>query len=88
MESLQVLKVSVEPVGSFGNEETFYARMSRDGRITIPKLTLKLLQEDAEESLVGSALKVEIEPCKQVEDVKRQLKDERGRSDRRIMRTR
>lgn len=61
METQQVLKVNVKP-GSFGNEETFYAKMNTSGRITIPKLTLELLQEDDEESLVGSVLKVEIEP--------------------------
>lgn len=61
MEPQQVLKVTVEPEG-FLSKETFYAKMNMDGRITIPKLTLKLLQEDSEESLVGSVLDVELEP--------------------------
>jgi bifunctional DNA-binding transcriptional regulator/antitoxin component of YhaV-PrlF toxin-antitoxin module len=68
METQQILKVNVKPAGSFGNEETFYAKMNTSGRITIPKLTLELLQEDDEESLVGSVLKVEIEPCEEVEE--------------------
>jgi hypothetical protein len=68
METRQVLKVNVKPADSFGNRETFYAKMNGSGRITIPKLALELLQEDDEESLVGSVLEVEIEPCKEVEE--------------------
>jgi hypothetical protein len=35
----------------------------RDGRLTIPKLTLKLLQEDEEKSLEGCVLEVTVEPA-------------------------
>jgi hypothetical protein len=64
MESQQVLKVTVKAGDSFGSEETFYAKISRDGRITIPKLTLELLRdEDDEESLVGSVFEVQLEPA-------------------------
>ena len=38
MEPQQVLKATVKAGGSFGNGETFYAKMNRDGRIAIPKL--------------------------------------------------
>jgi hypothetical protein len=62
LEPQQVLKVEVKPGGPFGNEETFYAKMNRDGRITIPKLTLELLTNEDEESLVGSIFKMELEP--------------------------
>jgi hypothetical protein len=37
--------------------------MTEDGRLTIPKLTVKLLQQGTEESLEGSVLKVTIEPA-------------------------
>ena len=61
MEPSQVLRVGVKPADSFGDIERFYARMNKDGRITIPKLTLDLLQ-DGEEGLVGKVLAVELEP--------------------------
>jgi len=43
-ESGQVLKVTLAVANSFGAWETFYARMDKSGRITIPKLTLLLLK--------------------------------------------
>jgi hypothetical protein len=42
METNQVLKVKVRVAGSFGSER-FLARMTKDGRLTIPKLAFKLL---------------------------------------------
>ena len=62
MEANQVLKVNVRIAGSFVDER-FLARMTRDGRLTIPKLTLKLLQEGKEESLEGCVLEVTVEPA-------------------------
>jgi len=62
MEVCQVLKVNVRIAGSFV-DESFLARMMRDGRLTIPRLTLKLLQEDEEEGLEGRVLKVTVEPA-------------------------
>jgi hypothetical protein len=62
MEACQVLRVNVRIAGSFV-DEWFLARMTRDGRLTIPKLTLKLLQEGEEESLEGSVLEVTVEPA-------------------------
>ena len=62
LESTQVLNVSVKVVGSFGVREEFYARMSKDGRITIPKLFVDLLKEE-EESLVDYALEVILSPA-------------------------
>jgi bifunctional DNA-binding transcriptional regulator/antitoxin component of YhaV-PrlF toxin-antitoxin module len=65
MEPQQVLKVKVNAGSPIGSKETFYAKMSRDGRIAIPKLTLELLRnEDDEESLVGSIFEVQLEPAK------------------------
>jgi hypothetical protein len=62
MEERQVLKVNVRIEGSFG-DEWFLARMTKDGRLIIPKLTLKLLQEGEEGSLEGSVLEVTVEPA-------------------------
>jgi hypothetical protein len=60
MESDQVLKVNVKIEGSFG-DEWFLGKMTKDGRLTIPKLALKLLQEGEEGSLEGSVLEVTVE---------------------------
>jgi hypothetical protein len=61
MEADQVLKVNIRIAGSFGGEK-FLVRMAKDGRLTIQKLTLKLLQAGEEESLEGSVLVVTVEP--------------------------
>ena len=61
MEPDQALQVIV--TSENWNEETFIARMSADGRITIPKLTLKLLQSNAE-SLSGTVLEVTLQPVR------------------------
>ena len=58
-EPSQVLKVKVETANL--REEEFYARMGKDGRLTIPKLTLELLQQE-DESLAGSVLEITLEP--------------------------
>jgi len=63
MEPQQVLKAKVKVGHSFGNEETFYARMNRDGRIAIPKLTLELLTNEDEESIVGSVFGAKLGPA-------------------------
>jgi hypothetical protein len=42
-----MLRADVKIAGSFGDER-FLARMTKDGRLTIPISTLKLLQEDEE----------------------------------------
>ena len=57
-----MLKVNIRIEGSFG-DEWFLARMTKDGRLTIQKLTLKLLQEGEEESLEGCVLEVTVEPA-------------------------
>jgi hypothetical protein len=65
MESQQVLRVRVKAEGSFSGGEGFYARMSGNGRITVPKLTLNLLQSEGndEKSLVGYVLEAQLEPA-------------------------
>jgi hypothetical protein len=65
MESKQVLKILVRRAGAYGQEEWF-GRMNVDGRITIPKLTLSLLQDEPDEkSLVGNVLEVTLLPSGQ-----------------------
>jgi hypothetical protein len=62
MEANQVLKVNVRIEGSFV-DEWFLARMTKDGRLTVPKLTLKLLQESEQQNLEGSVLEVTVGPA-------------------------
>lgn len=67
MEPSQVLKVKVRPLGAFDQKECSFCKMSGDGRITIPKLTLSLLQDrdSGGKSLVGHILEVQLEPSGQ-----------------------
>ncbi len=67
MEPSQVLKVQVGAEGGYGRKECFYGKMNVDGRVTIPKVALGLLQEKDNEgkSLVGHVLKVWLEPSGQ-----------------------
>ena len=61
MDTEQVLKVTVTAFNVFSGWETFYARMGRDGRITLPKLTRELLR-GREQSLTGYVMEVVLEP--------------------------
>lgn len=65
LEQDQVLKVTVTAVGFFCGWESFYARMDKSGRITVPKLTLALLQSSAsdKQSLTGAVMEVRLEPA-------------------------
>jgi hypothetical protein len=64
LETSQVLTVTAHPVELRLAYENFYARMDKSGRITIPKLTLSLLQSCAhDQSLVGAVMEVSIEPA-------------------------
>lgn len=62
LEPQQVLKITVGLNGTGYDEEEFYSHMSKDGRIGIPKLTLELLTNEDEESLVDSVFEVKLEP--------------------------
>jgi len=64
MEPDQVLRVEVR-CEEFSGSERFLGRMRRDGRLTIPKLTLKLLGGDEEGSLEGHVLDVTLEPAEE-----------------------
>ena len=60
LEPSQVLKISVHTTRILVFR-TFYGTMRKDGRITIPKLTLKLMNED-QEALIRQPLTVRLEP--------------------------
>jgi bifunctional DNA-binding transcriptional regulator/antitoxin component of YhaV-PrlF toxin-antitoxin module len=64
LEASQVLRVMVCLVDVRMSWETFYGRMDESGRITIPKLTLSLLQSKADQqSLIGAVMEVNLEPA-------------------------
>ncbi len=64
MDTEQVLKVTVNALNVWSGWETFYARMGRDGRITLPKLPRELLR-DKEQSLTGYVMEVVLEPAEE-----------------------
>ena len=65
LEPTQVLKATVTVKTTYSSKsESYYRKMSGDGRISVPLLIIGLLQEQAEaESLVGEVLAVELEPA-------------------------
>ena len=67
LEPAQVLRVSVKvETSQFASVlESFYGRISRDGRITVPLLTLVLLRQRGkiDVDLVGRVFEVKIEPA-------------------------
>ena len=64
IEQTQLLKVTVKPVNpeSYG-EEDFLAKMATEGRLTIPKLTMEVLEQKEEKNLAGSIFEVTISPA-------------------------
>jgi len=63
LEPVQLLHVRVRSQEGASGEEVFYMRMTRDGRLTIPKLALRTLQDDSgQESLVGYVLEIALKP--------------------------
>ena len=64
LEPDQVLNALVDFEEDMVGGEVFYVRMTRDGRLTIPKLTLKALQRECgKESLVGYVLEITLKPA-------------------------
>ncbi|MCX6644480.1 MAG: hypothetical protein NT043_04670, partial [Candidatus Bathyarchaeota archaeon] len=64
MEPSELLKVSVEPFNSESyQEEEFLAKMTSDGRLTIPKLTMEVLKQREEKNLTGTIIEVTISPA-------------------------
>jgi bifunctional DNA-binding transcriptional regulator/antitoxin component of YhaV-PrlF toxin-antitoxin module len=69
MEPAELLKVNVAPYGSESyREEEFLAKMARDGRLTVPKLTMEILKLREEKNLTGTILEVTISPVGQAND--------------------
>jgi len=62
MEPYQVLKVGVNAIDMWTGWQFFYAKMGKDGRILIPKLTLALLRRE-KPNIVGYVMEVTIEPA-------------------------
>jgi hypothetical protein len=55
----------VHPVNPHLGYEDFYGRIDKSGRITVPKLTLKLMENEIQDnqSLTGAVMEVSIEPA-------------------------
>lgn len=62
METNQVLKVGVSAINLWTGWQFFYAKMGKDGRITLPKLQRELLR-DREQNLTGYAMEATLEPA-------------------------
>ena len=64
LESAQLLTVSVRLFGR-GIEETFYTKMNKDGRITIPKINAELIKTQLrkEETLSQYAFEITLRPA-------------------------
>ena len=57
IEAGETFRVTVQIWGSDNfKEETFLAKTSADGRLTIPKITMKILEEMEEKKLAGGYL--------------------------------
>ena len=67
MEPNHVLRVEVRSL-EFSGCERFLGRMRREGRLTIPLSTLKLLRGDEEGSLEGYVLEVTLEPAGEADE--------------------
>ena len=67
MEPGEKLEVIVNLLNVAGTEEVFLRKMGQDGRLTIPKLIMEILEEKAERKLSGCILEVVIGPCTQQE---------------------
>lgn len=61
LEPYQILKVNVTGLNLWGNPQSFYARMSKDGRIVIPALPLAILGS-GKPNLTGYIMMVTLEP--------------------------
>ena len=62
LEADQVLKVGVDLANVWAGWQFFYAKMGKDGRILIPKLTLSLLQGE-KPNLTGYVMEITLKPA-------------------------
>ena len=63
MDSKQLLKVTVKVVGSFKGHQSFYGRMGKDGRITVPAIQRELLKHNDQDSLEHNIVDITLEPA-------------------------
>lgn len=62
LETTQTLKVTITLADSLGAKESFYAKMRKDGNITVPPTALALLRENRP-SLENCPIEVTLEPA-------------------------
>ncbi len=60
LETTQMLKVTTSAIGSWGLPQTFLKNMNKDGRIVIPKTTMRLMETKPGTSYI---LDVTLEPA-------------------------
>lgn len=69
LEPGELFSVEVRIYGSENFEhEAFLAKMASDGRITVPKLTMEILQKREEKDLTGCIFEVTLDPASQEAD--------------------
>ncbi len=62
LESNQALKIGVNFLGLHKGWQFYYGKMHKDGRLTVPKLILALI-EDEDTCLFGYPLEIMVEPA-------------------------
>jgi hypothetical protein len=62
MEQNQVVKVRVSPKRLYGGSKQFYAKMDKQGRILVPKLTLAMMANKENPNLESYIFDVTHEP--------------------------
>jgi hypothetical protein len=60
LETDQVLRVKVKLMDSLVSSQSYYAKMTKDGRIRVPRLVLSILQKE-KPSVAGCILEVTLE---------------------------
>jgi len=69
MEPGELLTVYITPYNSESyQEEQFLAKMARDGRLTVPKLTMEVLKQRGGKNLTGTIMEVTISPVGNADD--------------------
>jgi len=61
LETTQILEVTVNVIGVWRPTQSFLSRISKDGRIVIPKLTITLFK-DGKPNLDGYVADVRLDP--------------------------
>jgi hypothetical protein len=61
IETNQVLRVNLNSINAYSGTQTFYAKMTKDGRILIPNLIIRLIKEQRP-NIQGFIFNVTLEP--------------------------